>query len=220
VPHASNNRICEDTVLRGALTGSSRTAVLIALALLLLPASACRRGPAAPEELPISSSFLQNAEGWTAVGDGDLFYAPAGGKPSNTGYIFIIDRVQGDTYYFHAPAKFRGNLAQAYGRLLLFDLVWLETATGQFKDDDDVILSGAGLTITAALPQLPTNTWTSYAIPLDVSGGWVRQGTDQPATAAEIQAVLGSLQQLRIRGEFRSGPEQGGLDNVRLGALP
>jgi hypothetical protein len=208
-------------VLRGRLGRSARATAFLAATLLLLSAGGCRRSPAGPEALPISSSFLTNDEGWSVVGDGNMFYSPTGGNPGNTGYIFAIDRVEGDNFYFVAPARYHGNMSAAYGRYLTFDLVWVETAPSEPKVlGSDIIMTGGGLTVTTNLASPPNNTWTPYAIPLDPSGGWVRQGTQTPATAAEIQTVLGSLQQLRIRGEFRGGPEQGGLDNVRFGATP
>jgi hypothetical protein len=168
----------------------------------------------------VVSSFLQNEEGWTAVGDGNLFYAPAGGNPPSTGYIFIIDRVEGDNFYFQAPRKFHGNFSAAYGRRLEFDLVWSETAPSQPKAGDDIILEGGGLAIVSMLPSYPGMTWTSYSVPLNEAGGWLLRHTPPPATAAQIQSVLASVTRLRIRGEFREGPEQGSLDNVRFGAEP
>ena len=209
----------------GSLSVVSRTAGVLLLTGAVLLLSSCRRqdptGPGAdPDRYPVESTFLQNAEDWTAVGDGVLYYSSTGGNPANTGYIFIIDQTLGDNFYFNAPSRFLGNMSGAYGRLLTFDLVWSETSLSDYKDGDDVVLRGAGHTLVAMLPEVPGTSWTPYSIPLSVAGGWVHQGTDQPATAAEIQAALGSLQEFRIRGEFRSGPEQGGLDNVRFGALP
>jgi hypothetical protein len=46
------------------------------------------------------------------------------------------------------------------------------------------------------------------------------EGSGKAATAAQILSVPGNITQLRIRGEFRTGPEQGGLDNVQLGVEP
>lgn len=201
-----------------------RSAVVLALAGVVVLAS-CRRtdptGPGGnPANYPVESSFAQDAEGWTAGGDGIMHYSPTGGNPGSTGYVFIIDQTLGDNFRFVAPSRFLGDVSGAYNRLLTFDLVWSETSTSAYKDGDDVVLRGGGHTLVAMLPHVPETTWTSYSIPLGVGGGWVHQGTDQLATAAEIQAVLLSLQEFRIRGEFRSGPEQGGLDNVRFGAQP
>jgi hypothetical protein len=197
-----------------------RPAVLLLVGLLLFSAASCRRSPmddGGDGTQPVTSRFLQNDEGWTAVGDGVLYYAPSGGNPSSTGYIFIIDRAEGDVFYFNAPSRFRGNKAGAFGRYLAFDLIWSETEASDYKDAPDVILAGAGMTLTAQLPGLPGTTWTHYDIALDPRGGWVHGDTGEAATAAQIQSVLGNISQLRIRGEFRTGPEQGGLDNVQLG---
>jgi hypothetical protein len=201
-----------------------RSAVVLALAGVVVLAS-CRRsdltGPGDnPENYPVESRFLQNAEGWTAGGDGILHHFPTGGNPGTTGYILIVDKALGDNFYFVAPPRFLGNVSGAYNRLLTFDLYWSETSASDYKDGDDVILRGGGHTLVAMLPHLPGTTWTSYSIPLGVAGGWVHQGTTQAATAAEVQAALASLQEFSIRGEFRSGPEHGGLDNVRFGAQP
>jgi hypothetical protein len=198
--------------------------MVLALSVVVVLAS-CRRsdptGPGGnPENYPIESRFLQDAEGWTAGGDGIMYYSPTGGNPGSTGYVLIIDKALGDNFYFVAPSRFLGDVSGAYNRLLTFDLHWSETTASADKDGDDVVLRGGGHTLVAMLPDVPATTWTSYSIPLGVGGGWVHQGTTQPATAAEIQAALGSLQEFRIRGEFRSGPEQGGLDNVRFGAQP
>jgi hypothetical protein len=194
-----------------------RRILLATSALLLLSAPGCRRTTAAPPALPVTSSFLQNDEGWTVVGDGNLVYSPTGGNPSSTGYILAIDRVEGDVFYFNAPGKFLGNLSEAYGLLLTFDLLWHENSPGGDMEEDDIILAGGNRTLVSMLPQRPSNTWTSYAVRLDPSADWIHRVSREPASAADIQAVLGSLQQLRIRGEFRWGAEQGSLDNVRLG---
>jgi hypothetical protein len=201
----------------------------LAVALFLVPTlvlSSCRRaGPLAPEgpgddpsQYPVESRFNTGTEGWTVVGDADLHHAPAGGNPGSSGYIFAIDRVEGDVFYFSASPRFLGNVSGAFGRLLTFDLIWSETTESGTMEADDVILQGAGMVLIGTLPHTPGPTWTSYAFHLDERGGWVHRGTDRGATAEEVHDVLRSLQSLRIRGEFRLGPEQGGLDNVRLGA--
>jgi hypothetical protein len=206
--------------LTGSVSFGVRRAAVLVLATTALGATSCRKSPAGPPELPITSSFLQNDEGWNVVGDGNKHWSPTGGKPSSTGYIFAIDRTEGDTFYFDAPGKYRGNMSAAYGRYLTFDLSWFETSPSDYKEGDDVVLRGGNVTITAQLPNLPGTSWTSYSIRLDETGGWVLEGTDQPVTAAQFQTVLASVQHLRIRGEFRHGPEQGGLDNVHFGVTP
>lgn len=203
-----------------------RTAILFAGTLLLLPS--CRRddptGPGPnPSNYPIVSSFDDgDSEGWTLIGDSDLVHRPAGGNPG--GYAFGIDRVEGPVSYWRAPEKFLLDVSGAYGRLLTFDLVWSENSPSRLWPDDehagDVILRGAGITLTHPYPEIPETRWTSYAIRLDESGNWRNEQTGAPATADDIQAVLGNLGEFRIRGEFREGPEDFGLDNVRFGVAP
>jgi hypothetical protein len=212
-------------VLGSKSSGPGRSIAVLTLLGMVVVFASCRRtdatGPGTnPDNYPVTSHFLQNQEGWTAEGDGIMYYSPTGGNPSSTGYIFIIDQTRGDNFYFKAPSKFLGNVSGAYNGLLTFELVWSETSLSNYKDGDDVVLSGSGMALVASLPEVPGTTWTSYSIPLNVAGGWVHQGTEQVATAAEIQSVLNSLQSLMIRGEFRSGAEQGGLDNVMLGVQP
>jgi hypothetical protein len=197
--------------------GLRRTAVLVAVGAIVVSAASCKKSPAGPSELPVTSSFVQGDEGWTVVGDGTMFYHSTGGNPPSTGFIFAIDRTEGDTFYFNAPGKFRGNMSNAYGRRLTFDLAWSENSPSDYKEAADIILRSGDVTITTQLPHLPGTTWTPYSIPLDTSGGWVVQATGQPATVSQMQAVLASVQQFRIRGEFRVGAEQGNLDNVRFG---
>jgi hypothetical protein len=197
-----------------------RPAITVVISALVLVSTSCRRddgiGPDPDQTLPIASYFTTNDEGWSIVGDGVLYHAPQGGNPS--GWIFAIDRTEGELFYFSAPARFLGDLADAYGLVLSFDRVWSETSPSNLKDGDDIVLKGNVHTLVVRFDDPPGHTWTPSAVRLDISGGWLHEATREPATAAEIQAVLGSLQQLLIRGEFRIGPEQGGLDNVVLGA--
>ncbi len=60
----------------------------------------------------------------------------------------------------------------------------------------------------------PKITWTSYPIKLDELNGWKKGNTK--VTKEDIQSVLENLSNLRIRGEFKAGPDQGGLGNVAI----
>jgi hypothetical protein len=62
----------------------------------------------------------------------------------------------------------------------------------------------------------PRTSWTSYVVILDERAGWFKDGTNNPPTASEMQAVLADLTALRLRGEYRYGDDTGDLDNVRL----
>ncbi|MBM7845110.1 laminin B domain-containing protein [Herpetosiphon giganteus] len=163
----------------------------------------------------ISSTFAAGHEGWQVVGDAqDGASIPdwhsSGGNPS--GFIMVEDDVAGGTWYWQAPDHFLGNRVLAYQTDLTFDLRQSET-DNQF-DAADVILIGNDITLEFDTAVNPATTWTSYRVPLDEQAGWIIQATGIAPTASEMQSVLSNLTTLWIRGEFRDGPDTGGLDNV------
>jgi hypothetical protein len=62
------------------------------------------------------------------------------------------------------------------------------------------------------------NAWTTQSIPL-LEGNWRVDNyeTGAFATAAEVQWVLGHLQGLYVLTEWRTGPDDTNVDNVRFG---
>ena len=117
-----------------------------------------------------------------------------GGNPD--GFIEIKDIVASDTWYWAAPQKFLGDRSHVYGTLLTFDLK--QSALDSQFDARDVILEGGGDILNMRFGSPPGLDWTSYAVPLDITGGWVDQATGLPASLEEIKHVLGSLTQLQI----------------------
>ena len=82
----------------------------------------------------------------------------------------------------------------------------------------DVILTGSKLKLNFKIANHPGTAWKHYDFPLAAAKGWHISGEmGRAATGAELQEVLGSLQQLWIRGEYREGEDTGKLDNVVLG---
>ncbi len=60
--------------------------------------------------------------------------------------------------------------------------------------------------------------WTPIVVPLSQAGSGDRcQEANQPVDEATLAAVLGDVTRLRIRGEYRTGPDTGGLGFVYLG---
>jgi len=203
--------------------GGWRPVLVLVCALVALPACRKDEGPVGPgtdpDEYPIVSTFDKDLEGWGVVNDAVSNWEPSGGNPG--GYARGVDLVKGPIWYFTAPKRFLGNVSGAYGRLLTFDLYWFETASGEPKDvTDDVLLVGAQTTLVHAYPHAPGQTWTTYRLRLDESGGWRNAATGQPATRAEFEAVLRDVREIHIRGEFTTKAEQAGIDNVRLGVAP
>jgi laminin B (domain IV) len=162
------------------------------------------------------STFDTNTQGWTIFGDADgPVFEAAAGNPA--GDIIATDRVTGIVWFFNAPAAFLGNKSAASLQTLTFELS--QSLTSNPFNDSDVVLIGSGLTLafdTAANPAgFPT--FTHYVVPLDATAGWHLNSLAGPlATQAQIDTALSSLTALRIRGEFRSGADQGRLDNVVL----
>ena len=168
----------------------------------------------------IDSTFDTSDEGWRVIGDvqsgsSTPSYVAIGGNPG--GYISAKDDVLGGTWYWQAPATFLGNQSTNYQRNLHFELT--QSDLSQPFEDKDIMLSGNGLMLTYNTAYNPTTTWTPYNVILS-EVGWTNNATGKPATAIEMQTVLQSVTMFRIRGEYRDGPDTGGLDNVVLGGPP
>ena len=169
-----------------------------------------------PQCEPVVSNFDLGDEGWTITGDAqggltDPSYSTEGGNPG--GHIFAIDDVTGAIWRFRAPQKFYGDFSGAYGYNLRFDLRQ-STSTDQFESRD-VIIEGGGSLIWIETLDNPGIEWTSYTIPLVEGAGW-QMNNDDEATEQDIRNVLRSIEDLQIRGEYRTGDDTGRLDNVVL----
>jgi len=167
----------------------------------------------------ISSNFDTNAEGWVVSGDstsGVPTYIASGGNSG--GHIEADDTVSGGVWYFDAPDKFLGNMAGTYNQALQYDLK--QTGTGDQFNARDVILNGAGIELKyfGNSNPLPLGSWVSYSVILGESAGW--QNGNVAASVTDILTVLGSLDRLRIRGEFITGPDTGRLDTVSINTVP
>ena len=90
--------------------------------------------------------------------------------------------------------------------------------TSAFPDDDIIIVGAAGR-LSYRFPSPPGVAWTGFSVRLSESQGW-RWNWNAPATQAQIHRVLAEPIRLDIRGEYRTGPDVGGLDNFVLTAGP
>ena len=177
----------------------------------------------------VESLFNSDADGWTVVDTPDpgpgvppdilATYTPSfvasGGSPG--GFVQIADPTQGPTYYWRAPAKFLGNLSFAYGGYVRFAVH--DAGGDSYFMAPDVILTGAGLTLEYSMNALdyPLGPdWHAYSVDLN-PGTWSNVSGDGSApTPAQMQAVLGALDGLYIRGEYLNGEDTGSLDSVSL----
>jgi hypothetical protein len=169
----------------------------------------------------VASFFDTGSEGWTAIGDTvtGIEYLPTEGRTG--GGVRVKDEAVGGVWYFVAGSAYLGDQDENYGKLLRFDIRQVISGGANQFLSDDIILEGGGLKLVYDLPVKPSTTgdWLGVSVPLAESVPWkVGSAAGPLATGAQIQAVLGNLTSLRIRGEYQTGPDSGYLDNVRFGA--
>ncbi len=201
-------------------------AALAALGLAAVP-------PAARAQATLASStFNINADGWTAVDlpgstgntvpitqNGGPFtpvYSSTGGNPG--GFISQTDP-DANSYYWYAPSKFLGNEAAAVNGTLSFDEQDTVGSGSTNLTDQGVILVGSTVTVSHSIAVPGTTTFTNTNLSLAPSG-WINVGTGAPASAADMQSALSSLQSLYILGDIQNGGDTGSLDNVFLSSAP
>ncbi len=185
-----------------------------------------------------SSTFDSGADGWlvkdltypnpgappNVLGTYTPTFNPTGGNPD--GYLSRLD-VSDKGWYWYAPAKFLGDKGNSYGSTLSFDLAVTGNGgtTPGFKEEDVILVGAASKTLvfdtSAAFGITQEVTWKSFSVGLTELGWKVDSRMGPTATAADLQAVLGSLSAIYIRGEFLNGLDDvGRLDNFVLSAVP
>jgi hypothetical protein len=168
-------------------------------------------------DLHSSFDIDQDIDGWSSAGDGLAVTYTPNGNP--TGAIKINDGGDGEPFYFRSPDRYDGNLSQAYGGTLSFDLKVSVTGTN-WGEWADISVYGGASRITCKFPRPTTVGWEHKSVNLAYGTGteWhVGQWNDGVvAIAADIQAVLGNVTEIRIRAEWSSSSESGWLDNVRV----
>lgn len=173
--------------------------------------------PVTPPEyvgVKVASTFDSDIDGWSFIADVKEFnWVGDGGNPG--GYVEAVDYAYGDVWYFIAPEKFLGDKSAYAGGTLSFDLKQ-DPIVSQFNADD-VVIVGNGITLALSTAENPGLDWTHYQVALDTSADWrIGSSTGEVATQAEIETALADISALRIRGEYVSGTDTGGLDNVVL----
>ena len=153
-------------------------------------------------------------EGWTLAGDasGDVIWQSQVGLPP--GSILGQDLATGDTWSFVAPEKFLGDSSAAYGGTLSYDILisardaepWAWPFVKFQGEQFDLHWSGTWPT---------AGQWTHYQVQLTPEAGWTRSTGGTPS-GEEMLAVLGNLQGLLIRGEFKTYYDEASLDNIAL----
>jgi hypothetical protein len=172
------------------------------------------RARALPDRTLVAHDFSTSAQGWLIAGDTGMVeptFEPRGGHTG--GFISNDDEAVGETWYFRAPDSVVTQLPAAEHGLLTYRLRQSDTDAG-FPDDDVVIIGPAGR-ISYRFEHSPGTDWTAFSVRLSADAGW-HWNWSHRATQEQIKRVLTQPTRLEIRGEYRTGPDVGGLDNVAL----
>jgi hypothetical protein len=162
----------------------------------------------------ITHEFEASTHGWQVSGDTgtvDPQLHASGGDPG--GYLSHADEAMGETWYFSAPASVLTALAAAEHGTLSYSLKQSEPVVGIFEDD--IVILGPAGRLSYRYPTSPGTRWTTFSVPLTAEVGW-RWNWNRPATQQQIHSVLANPTSLEIRGEYHTGPDEGGLDTVVL----
>lgn len=166
-------------------------------------------------EFDLDASSFDASEGWTITGNGTSTtpdHEATGGQSG--GFIKDVDGPTGILWYFKAPIQYYGDASDYKDGSLSYYVKQL-TGTTPFIGDD-IIIQGGGVTLTHRFddPNPSSSEWTQYTVPLSANAWNVGLNGTTPATDAQMDAVLGDLSSLEIRGEYISGPDSAGLDSV------
>jgi hypothetical protein len=201
-----------------------------AVLIVLVAVSALMLAPAMSAAAPQSSLFPANLQGWTVSGDpeaGSPAWVADGGSGDCTGYARTVDGGAGVAMFWMAPPTYLGNQGASYGDYLNFDLQ--STPAASDGQTAEVILLGPAKPADDAKHQLelvyndpdapPTPQWRRYAVRLTETG-WVRNLSTgaKRATKADMTNTLASLHAIEIKGEYHTGADYDGLDDVAFGA--
>ncbi len=169
------------------------------------------------EDIAIVNNFNESTDNWRMDGDSPLYRLRCGFGNSTTSLVGK-DGVMGVTYYYIAPYK--GDFSDLYGESMSFDLIVLYRDEGaEPHTDNDIVLRSGNIYLYYDIDDPSViQEWQNYWVTFSDDAGWVL--TDgKPASASQIQSILGDLDELRIRGEYFVGYDESCLDNVQIGEL-
>jgi len=165
----------------------------------------------------ITSLFNTDDEGWQIAGDaqnGSVTPTYVAQTKDESAHISADDTVGvgTGTWYFSAPAKFKGDIVEFYAGTLSFELK--TSSTRSLFTERDIILKSGDVEISTQLSRIPESEFTTFTISL-TEAGWV-DSSEKPIDVNIFTSVLMNVESLQIRGEFNVGADIGGLDNVVL----
>jgi hypothetical protein len=174
------------------------------------------------------STFTSDSESWAVV---DFSFPTSGNPPpvlqtyiptwngsgGNPGGFISQADPSSDVFYFSAPATFLGNQADVYGQILSFDV------TDDLCCSDNalpsVIVVGTTMTLYAAAVPAPS-TWSSRNVLLVGNSFRINSPGGALASDGDLLNVLSNVQAIYLVGDWISGIETAGLDNVFMPLQP
>lgn len=175
-------------------------------------------GEAAAQTVHIGA-FDSNAEGWAVVDYPDRSHVPMPatipatwdpGTGNPAGSLRI-----GDLYLttgIAAPAGWLADASALYGGTLEYEILIRHTDEAPYPA---VVLNGGSGSLYFNAPPPPLGQWYTFSIPLREQG-WLISDVFQPPTPEEFRSVLANLQGLYILTEWRTGPDDTSVDNIRV----
>ena len=143
-------------------------------------------------------------------------YAPTWSQTGghSAGHI-IYDDLEHLSFFFTAPASFRGDLSQYIGGRLSW---YAKTNVNNWPHDGFVVIAGANDYVyysTGGLPEV--DSWVEQTVPLTHQGWTMSQPTGPAADEATFAAVLSNVTALHLPGEAAEDlVEATAIDEVSL----
>lgn len=179
-----------------------------------------------------NSTFDTDAEGWM-LADGNSpqnqsvttqpSFQNAGG---NTGGFITTAIDWPGQAFFVAPASFLGDESASFDGTISVDRrfvqpdSWADTLQDDYAVDLTITGLNGGVTLAVDLPVVSLDSWGTYEVDLSAAGGWFFLDSGDAATDADILAVLGDLEDIRVRGNIRDSFGRIGVDNFSLVPAP
>ena len=166
-----------------------------------------------PKAVPVVSTFDASDEGWMVFG-GDFTVPNATVVADDR-----LDTTAAGFWFWIAPQKFRGNLSNAYGQNIEFQMSAFHVNGASCSQRSfRVRLSGGGSSVYYLLPEAPSEEGTSYQIPLNEAYEWFDESTDDRVTGTQLRALLADLRQVQVLANAEAcHTTQGTLDEFRFG---
>jgi len=156
----------------------------------------------------LTSTFDSSDEGWSILYDAIGSWQSSGGNPD--GYYRGRDLQTGETYYFVSPGSWSGDWSQYIGQNLTFDMRMIDTGgRSPVSPRKTVFIEGSNGNTLEWMSTYPLSAWTKYSVDLSHSAFGVEE--------SYFNDIIRDVRELRIRGEWTTGDDIEGLDNVRIG---